>query len=63
MFSEKMYKLGTARSAIRELFEYGKRQVKIVGEENVFDFSLGNPSVPAPKNVNKTIKKLLKKKV
>ena len=61
MYSKNKFKLGSERSAIRELFEYGKRQVKIVGEENVFDFSLGNPSVPAPKNVNMTIKKLLKK--
>lgn len=61
MYSKNKFKLGSERSAIRELFEYGKRQAEIVGEENVFDFSLGNPSVPAPKKVNATIKNLLKK--
>ncbi|MBR6572953.1 MAG: pyridoxal phosphate-dependent aminotransferase [Clostridia bacterium] len=61
MYSKDKFKLGSERSAIRELFEYGKRQARIVGAENVFDFSLGNPSVPAPKKVNATIKKLLKK--
>ena len=61
MYSKKMFKLGSERSAIRELFEYGKRQAELVGAGNVFDFSLGNPSVPAPKKVNVTIKKLLKK--
>ena len=61
MYSKIKFKLGSERSAIRELFEYGKRQAMIVGEKNVFDFSLGNPSVPAPKKVDATIKKLLKK--
>ncbi len=51
MISEKSYGLGSARSAIRELFEYGKKQAAKVGAENVFDFSLGNPSVPSPKEV------------
>lgn len=51
MISKKMYGLGSARSAIRELFEYGKKQAAVVGAENVFDFSLGNPSVPSPKEV------------
>ena len=40
--------LGTARSVIRELFEFGKARGAQIGEENVFDFSIGNPSVPAP---------------
>ena len=55
MVNKKNYGLGTARSAIRELFEYGKQQAAIHGAENVFDFSLGNPSTPAPKKVNDTI--------
>ena len=42
--NEKMYELGSKRSAIRELFEYGKQRAKIVGEENVYDFSIGNPT-------------------
>lgn len=52
MVSERMLRLGTARSVIRELFEYGKKRAAEVGPENVFDFSLGNPSVPAPEEVN-----------
>ena len=56
--SESMYELGSKRSAIRELFEYGKKRAAIVGAENVYDFSLGNPTVPAPDCVNKTIREL-----
>ena len=48
MVSQRMLQLGTARSVIRELFEYGHQRAAEVGAENVFDFSLGNPSVPAP---------------
>ena len=54
MVSEKCLELGTARSCIRELFEYGLRQAAAVGEENVYDYSLGNPSIPAPAKVNET---------
>ena len=53
MVNEKMLALGTKRSCIRELFEYGLKQAAIVGKENVFDYSLGNPSIPAPPPVNK----------
>ena len=56
--SEKMYELGSKRSAIRELFEYGKKRAAIVGQENVYDFSLGNPTVPAPDCVNEVIREL-----
>ena len=56
--SESMYELGSKRSAIRELFEYGKKRAAIVGAENVYDFSLGNPTVPAPDCVNETIREL-----
>ena len=52
MVSQRMLGLGMARSVIRELFEYGKKRAAEVGAENVFDFSLGNPSVPAPAEVN-----------
>ena len=58
MFSRDMYALGAQPSVIREIFEYGKARKAAVGEENVFDFSLGNPSVPAPAVVNETIKRL-----
>ena len=60
MVSERMLGLGTARSVIRELFEYGKQRAAIVGAENVYDFSLGNPSVPAPDAVNETAIRILK---
>ncbi len=52
--------LGTQRSVIRELFEFGKKRIAEVGEENVFDFSIGNPSVPAPDSVNETAISLLR---
>ena len=55
-----MLGLGTARSVIRELFEYGKQRAAVVGEENVFDFSLGNPSVPAPAAVNENAIRILR---
>ena len=52
MINEKMRKLGAQRSVIREIFEYGKLRKAEIGEDKVFDFSLGNPSVPAPSEVN-----------
>lgn len=55
MFNKTAYGLGSVRSYIREVFEYGRQQAKTVGEENVFDYSLGNPSIPAPEKVNETI--------
>lgn len=59
MYSEQCYKLGSNRSAIRELFEYGKQRAAVVGKENVYDFSLGNPTVPAPECVKESIMELL----
>ena len=56
----KMIELGSNRSAIREIFEYAKTRAAEVGAENVYDFSIGNPSVPAPALVNETIEKLLR---
>ena len=55
MVSEKMYELGSKRSEIRELFEYGLKRKAEIGAENVFDFSLGNPSVPAPDCVKEAL--------
>ena len=55
MYNEKCYQLGSNRSCIRELFEYGCRRAAEVGRENIFDYSLGNPSVPAPAGVNEAI--------
>ena len=60
--NEKMFGLGSARSVIREIFEYGKTRKAEIGEENVFDFSLGNPSVPAPDCVKETLISLIEKK-
>lgn len=59
MFNKTAYGLGSVRSYIREVFEYGRQQAKIVGEENVFDYSLGNPSIPAPDKVNESIINIL----
>ena len=55
MINKNMYALGANRSCIRELFEYGRQRATIVGAENVFDYSLGNPSIPAPAGVNEAI--------
>ncbi len=55
MISEEMYRLGSRRSSIRELFEYGKAAAVRDGAENVFDFSLGNPSTPPPEIFTKTL--------
>lgn len=57
--SEKMYALGSKRSEIRELFEYGKKRAAEIGAENVFDFSIGNPSVPAPDCVRDALADLI----
>lgn len=54
-----MHHLGSVRSVIRELFEFGKKRAQEVGADKVYDFSLGNPSVPAPKCVNEAIKELV----
>ena len=59
MFNEKMYGLGSKRSSIREIFEYAKKRSAEIGAENVFDFSIGNPSVPTPEIVNQTIVRLV----
>ena len=56
MYNQTAYQLGSNRSVIRELFEYGRQRAAIVGSENVFDYSLGNPSIPAPKEVEQAIR-------
>jgi aspartate aminotransferase len=55
MINKKMYEYGSNSSKIRELFEYGKKRKAEIGEDLVFDFSLGNPSVPSPNIVNETL--------
>ncbi len=59
MINEKMYQLGASPSKIRDLFEYGNKRKAEIGADKVFDFSIGNPSVEPPKQVNDTIKELL----
>lgn len=59
MFNETMRKLGEERSVIREIFEYGNARKALLGADKVFDFSLGNPSVPAPAEVNAEIVRLV----
>ena len=59
MINQTAYELGANRSCIRELFEYGRARTAIVGEENVFDYSLGNPSIPTPPEVDQTIRDIL----
>ena len=59
MINEKMYEYGSKSSVIRELFSYGLERKKVVGEDKVYDFSLGNPSIPAPAEVKQAILELL----
>ncbi len=59
MVNEVAYGLGSNRSCIRELFEYGRGRAAVVGEENVYDYSLGNPSIPAPVQVDQAIRDIL----
>lgn len=59
MLNEKNVQLGKVRSSIRELFEYGKKRKTEIGEDNVFDFSIGNPSVPAPEKVKDALVEIL----
>lgn len=60
MISQKMMQLGKKSSVIREIFEYGKKRKAEIGADKVFDFSIGNPSVPAPKEVSDAIVDLVK---
>lgn len=60
MVNERMYGLGNEPSAIRELFAYGLQRKAEIGEDKVFDYSIGNPSIPAPQKVADTIAELMK---
>ncbi len=59
MLNEQMYEYGSKSSVIRELFAYGLERRKIVGEDKVYDFSIGNPSIPAPAEVKEALLELL----
>lgn len=58
MYNQTMHQLGSAPSAIRQLFAYGQERKKEIGDDHVYDFSIGNPSVPAPAKVAETIRAL-----
>lgn len=58
-FNEKAYALGSKRSVIREIFEYSKARAREIGAENVFDFSIGNPSVPTPDALTAVLRELI----
>ena len=60
MLPEKILAWGKSRSCIRELAEYGAERKAEIGAENVFDFSIGNPSIPAPDCVNDAIAELIR---
>ena len=62
MASKEMYALGSQASVIRDLFAYGQEQAAVVGKENVFDFSIGNPTVPAPACVRQAIEDILRER-
>lgn len=59
MINEEAYILGSTGCCIRELFAYGKSRAQVVGEENVFNFSLGSPGIPSPPEVNEAIRQIL----
>ena len=60
MISEEMLSLGREPSVIRQIFEYSRKRKAVIGENNVFDFSLGNPSIPSPDKVNEVMQRLIK---
>lgn len=59
MLNEQMYEYGSRSSVIRELFAYGLERKKVVGPDKVYDFSIGNPSIPAPPEVKQALLELL----
>ena len=59
MLNKNYYDLGVQPSAIRKLFAYGLECKQEIGDDKVFDFSIGNPSIPAPKEVKETLSRLI----
>ena len=59
MVNQNAYQLGANRSCIRDLFEYGRMRAVLVGEEHVYDYSLGNPSIPSPAAVDEAVRQIL----
>lgn len=62
VLNEEALHYGQQRSVIRELFDYGQTKAKEIGTENIFDFSIGNPSIPPPPQVQETLLKLLRER-
>lgn len=60
MINNEMVQLGANRSCIRELFEYGRMRAAQIGAENVYDYSLGNPSIPSPARVDEAVREILR---
>lgn len=60
MFNQKMVEMGTTSSVIREIFDFGVKRKAIVGPDKVYDFSIGNPNVPAPQEVQDAITDIVK---
>lgn len=61
MLAKKMVEMSKQKSIIREIYEFGMKRAKEVGRENVFDFSIGNPNVPAPEIVKEVAIDILEK--
>ena len=61
MLAKKMVEMSKQKSVIREIYEFGMKRAKEVGRENVFDFSIGNPNVPAPKIIKDVAIDILEK--
>ncbi len=59
MVADKMYELGTKKSTIRAIFEFGRKRAAEIGEENIYDFSLGNPNVPTPEFIKQAVMDIL----
>ena len=59
MFNQKAYDMGNNRCAIRDLAEYGAARAQVIGKENVFDFTIGNPSLPAPPEITAAVRDIL----
>lgn len=61
MISEACYELGSKSSVIREIFAFGLKRKEEIGADRVYDFSLGNPSIPAPDSVKQAVLELMER--
>ena len=59
MYNKRAYELGNNRCTIRDLAEYGAARAEVIGREKVYDFTIGNPSLPAPKQIGDAIRDVL----